>query len=161
MITTCAMVLINQEGDILACHGTGKPKNYGYDFPKGCVDDENESHFEAACRELKEETGLTIEQLDSEGLRASDYIIDGGVYKHNVKKNIHLFLCPLTKFPNLETLECTTFFQTKQGKSLPEMDGYKIITKEERNLFNKVLWNKFEIIDDLNAKFEYKNRKNV
>lgn len=156
MITTCAMVLINQNGDILACHGTGKPKNYGYDFPKGCVDDENESHLEAACRELKEETGLTIEQLYCEGLRASDYIIDGGVYQHNDKKNIHLFLCPLKKFPNLETLECTTFFTTKEGKSLPEMDGYKIITKKERNLFNKVLWNKFELIDNLNSKVEYK-----
>lgn len=157
MTTTCAMILINQNGDILACHGTGKPKDTGYDFPKGCVDDENESHFEAACRELKEETGLTIEQLELDGLTVSEYIIDGGVYQHNHEKNIHLFLCPVKNFPDLATLNCTTFFHTKEGKSLPEMDGYKVIGKKERKLFNKVLWNKFDIIDGLNSMADYGN----
>ena len=33
---------------------------------------------------------------------------------------------------------------------LPEMNGFKIISKSERGMFNKVLQNKFEIIDSFN-----------
>ena len=36
------------------------------------------------------------------------------------------------------------------GKQFPEIDGYKVIKKEDRNLFNRVLQNKFEIIDEFN-----------
>ena len=133
MTTTCAMILINQNGDILACHGTGKPKDTGYDFPKGCVDDENESHFEAACRELKEETGLTIEQLELDGLTVSEYIIDGGVYQHNHEKNIHLFLCPVKNFPDLATLNCTTFFIQRKENHYQKWMDIKSSGKKKEN----------------------------
>lgn len=44
---TCAMVLINKDGDILGCHGTEKPIENGYDLPKGCRDDadKDDLHF--------------------------------------------------------------------------------------------------------------------
>ena len=32
----------------------------------------------------------------------------------------------------------------------PEVDSFAIIDKEHRKVFNKVLWDKFEIIDSLN-----------
>lgn len=154
--TTCAMVLIDKDGNILACHGTGKPADTGYDFPKGCVD-EDETHFEAACREMKEETGLTLESLYKNNLIAVAQQLDGGIHKHNNHKDIHLFLCPLKEFPKIESLECTSFFTAPNGKEFPEMNGYKIISKEERNLFNKVLWDKFPIIDKINSMVDYGN----
>lgn len=134
--------MINKQGSILACHGTGKPKDYGFDFPKGCVD-EGEDDIDGALRELKEETGIILPNNES--------IIDCGVHNHNKEKNIHIFVYPIEEFPDVSTLKCTTFFELN-GKTLPEVDFYEIIPKEERNKFNKVLQNKFDIIDK-NTKF--------
>ena len=47
---TSAVVIIDSEGNILGCHGTGKPAGRGYDFPKGCVE-EDEADIAAAIRE--------------------------------------------------------------------------------------------------------------
>lgn len=150
MKTSSGFVLIDKSGRILGCHATGKPNDYGYDFPKWHVEPD-ETHFEAALRELKEETNLTIEELDG----VSDYIIDCGVYPHTKKKNIHLYIYPLNEFPDLNKLKCTTYFTTKDGNNILEMDGYKIISKDERKMFNRALWDKFDLIDDLNSRVEY------
>lgn len=136
---TCAVVIINKNGDILGCHGTGKPNGEGYDFPKGCAD-AGESDLEAALRELKEETGIIM---------SNDELIDCGVYKHNKKKNIHIFMCQTDTFPLIECLKCSTYFEF-EGRKLPEVNGYEIISKSERFKFNKVLQDKFEIIDKFN-----------
>lgn len=134
--TTCAVVLINKEGDILGCHSIDRRT---YDFPKGCVEP-GESDIDAACRELKEEAGIEVDKTT---------LIDCGTYNHNREKYIHIFLKQVTEFPNLSTLCCTTYFE-RYGKQFPEVDGYKIISKSERSLFNMVLQNKFEIIDKFN-----------
>ena len=138
---TAAIVIIDSEGNILGCHGTGKPKDSGYDFPKGCVE-ENEVDIAAAIRELREETDIYLDD--------SYRLIDAGVYLHNKEKNIHLFIYKTNYFPDLNTLKCTSCFENKYGKMIPEVDSYKIISKEERGMFNKVLQNKFEIIDSFN-----------
>ena len=57
---TAAIVIINPDGDILGCHGTNKPRNSGFDFPKGLVDPD-ETDIEAAIRELREETSLVLD----------------------------------------------------------------------------------------------------
>lgn len=141
-IITCAVVIINSKGDILGCHGTGKDKLTGYDFPKGCADD-GESDLEAALRELHEETGIVITDIKN--------IVDCGVYTHNNKKNIHIFMYKTENFPDIKNLKCTTYFSL-HGKEYPEIDDYEIIHKHERYRFNKVLSNKFEIIDKFNQK---------
>ena len=139
------MVMIDRDGNILGCHGTGKPKDSGYDFPKGCVD-EGETDFEAACRELKEETGLSMELLRDGGFLATDEVIDLGVYRHNREKNIHIFVCPVNGIP-MDKLVCNSFFEL-HGRQIPEVDGYRMIGKDERSMFNRVLWNKFDMIDE-------------
>jgi 8-oxo-dGTP pyrophosphatase MutT (NUDIX family) len=139
---TAAVVIINKNGDILGCHGTGKPQDTGFDFPKGLVED-GERSVEAALRELREETGYILKEED---------LFDVGEYPHNKEKNIHIFLHRVYKdeeMPDISQLKCQSFFEFK-GKEYPEVDYFEIIPKSDRNKFNKVLQNKFEIIDFFN-----------
>ena len=141
-LVTAAIVMINKKGDILAGHATGRKMDTGWDFPKGCVDG-NESHIHAAVRELMEETGINLWDIEDAKL------LDLGIFPHNKEKDIHIYLCQVDEFPNLDELECTSYFEL-DGKQIPEVNAFKIISKEERHLFNKVLHNKFEIIDKYN-----------
>lgn len=141
-LVTAAIVMIDKEGNILACHATGRKMDTGWDFPKGCVE-EGEEHLQAAIRELREETDIHL--LDYDRARIKDL----GVFPHNKEKDIHIFLYQTTWFPNLSELKCTSFFE-HNGEQIPEVNAYKIISKKERHLFNKVLQNKFEIIDKYN-----------
>ena len=138
---TAAIVMINSQGDILGCHGTNKPKDSGFDFPKGLVEP-NETDVEGALRELREETGYVL---------SKDHLTDAGVHPHNKEKNIHLFLCKIEQLPDPKNLKCNSFFELN-GKQYPECDFFEIISKENRHKFNKVLWNKFDIIDEYNSK---------
>ena len=52
--------------------------------------------------------------------------------------------------PNLKSLKCISYFETDDGKSLPEMNGYKVIGKEERNLFYKGLQKILKNIKEIN-----------
>ena len=138
---TAAVVIINPQGDILGCHGTGKPHDSGFDFPKGLVEP-GETDIEAALRELKEETSLVLKE---------DQLIDCGIYPHNKEKNIHLFIHRTEILPDPEKLVCRSFFTLDHKEyQYPECDFFEIIHYSERTKFNKVLWNKFEIIDKFN-----------
>ena len=142
---TCALVIINKDGDILGCHGTGKPIENGYDFPKGCYDSKDKDELSTAIRELREETGIKLSMSEIAS------IVDCGTHSHTKGKDIHIFLLKVEIFPNIDDLKCDSYFEWKFGKKLPEVNGYKIITKEDRSkYFYKVLQNKFEIIDQFN-----------
>ena len=136
---TAAVVIINSKGDILGCHGTNRTGG-GFDFPKGCLED-GESPRDAAIRELQEETGIVLD---------GNFLIDCGEHPHNREKRIHIFLYKTEEFPDPDILWCSTYFELN-GKMLPEVNGYEIIPKEKRQeKFNKVLLNKFEMIDKAN-----------
>ena len=135
---TAAIVIIDKYGNILGCHTTGKPKGMGYDFPKGLVA-EGESDKDAAIRELWEETDIRLKHPEK--------LIDCGVHPHNKEKNIHIFLYQTEYFPS--PLKCNSFFELN-GKKILEVDSYMVISKNQRGMFNKVLQNKFEIIDSFN-----------
>lgn len=140
---TAAVVIINSQGDILGCHATGRPLDLGWDFPKGLVEP-GESDADAAVRELREETGIKL---------SPDTLFDAGVHSHNKEKDIHLFLYLTEQMPDIERLRCSTYFDVTDRatgevlRTCPECNGYEIIPKSERKKFNKVLWNKFDIID--------------
>lgn len=136
---TAAVVIIDDDGYILGCHATGRPVNWGYDFPKGCVE-EGETDLEGALRELQEETGLRIAAGEGQ-------IIDAGIHHHNKEKNIHIFIYKVKEMPDINTLKCESYFERK-GKEVPEVDGYKIISRKERWVFNGVLQDKFDLIDE-------------
>jgi len=141
-IISCALVIIDKYRNILGCHGTGKPNENGYDFPKGCAE-EGENHLDAALRELMEETGIILSK--------SEPIIDAGIHYHNKRKDIHIFIYRIKQFPDVKTLNCTSYFIDRNGKETLEMDSFKIISKNERKeLFYHGLQNKFELIDKIN-----------
>lgn len=127
-LITCGIIITNNNNDILAGHPTGKKYDKEcYDILKGCCD-KGEEDLDCALRELNEEAGIILPREE---------IVDLGVYEYNEEKNIHLFLFRTDEFPNLKKLHCKSYFETANGKMLPEMNGYKIINKHERHLFYK------------------------
>ena len=89
-------------------------------------------------------------QMDDSDRDKIHELIDCGIHPHNKEKNIHIFIYPTFWFPEITQLKCNSFFELN-GKQYPEVDDYRIIKKDERHLFNKVLQDKFEIIDKFNG----------
>lgn len=140
---TCAVIIADSNNAILSGHATGK--KYGnecYDLLKGCCD-KGEEDIDCAIRELFEESGFSLQTK-------KDCIIDLGIYKYNREKDIHVFLYRVNRFPNLKKLKCTSYFETPDGKTLPEMNGYRVIRKNERNLFYKGIQFVLNKIKELN-----------
>ncbi len=63
MLTTCGIYLYSLKSrKILVCHATRSPWNF-WSIPKG-IKEEDEDCYNAAVRELKEETGLDINKIN-------------------------------------------------------------------------------------------------
>lgn len=137
---TCGIIIMDDNKSILAGHPTGKKYDKEcYDILKGCCE-KGEEDLDCALRELYEESGFVIKDKEK--------IIDLGIKNYNKKKDMHLFLYRVKKFPSLKKLKCTSFFELN-GKMIPEMNGYKIINKNKRYLFYKGLQFIFKTIDEL------------
>lgn len=126
--TTCA-VLYKYEDTYLICHAT---LSRYWTLPKG-IKDENETTAEAAIREMEEETGI---KLDKEKLV---YI---GKFPYLKDKDIVLFKYKAEEIPDIKKLKCTTYFETADGRKLPEVDHFTMATKKElKQKLNKNLYN--------------------
>ena len=112
-----AGIIIKCPSGILMCHPTGRSFSDGnYDIPKGHVE-ENEQFFEACIRELKEETGIVLEDTSK--------VKDIGLFDYYGSKCLYLFSIVLDKDVDIEKLKCTsTFINKKTGKETLEMNGY-------------------------------------
>lgn len=140
---TCGIVLMDKEKNILTGHPTGKSLDKGnYDLLKGCAN-EGEDDLDCAIRELKEEARFNAEPY-------RDSIIDLGVHNYNREKMIHLFLLNLEKMPSLLHLSCDSYFKTKGGETLPEMNGYRIVRLDDRSWLFPRLLKVIENIPELN-----------
>lgn len=139
---TCGIILMNKDKAILAGHPTGKGFHKEcYDILKGCCD-AGEEDIDCAIRELREESGIDLSDK-------KDKIIDLGIKHYNKTKDIHLFLYKVDKFPRLRSLTCNSYFPLN-GDMLPEMSGYKVISKKDRYLFYRGLQIVFKDIKEIN-----------
>lgn len=117
-----AGLILTDKTKFLGCHSTG---NYFYDIPKGSIE-EGETPREACVREVQEETGLLVNH---------ENLIDLGVFEYNYEKNLHLFLLVKDDLPSADNMICTTYFETKKGKILPEADRFRYIKFAEKEVF--------------------------
>jgi len=95
MKISAGIIFIN-ENKILLGHSTG---NKHWDIPKGLIED-GEKPVDAAIRETKEETNITVFQEELKDL---------GEFKYRSDKKLHLFLCE-NKNINVLNFECTSYF---------------------------------------------------
>lgn len=118
--TSCGVIVRRAAGELLLCHATGR--NY-WDIPKG-VRDDGETSIAAALRELREETGLELDELRLQDL---------GVHKYLPGKDLHLFvLNPPDPALDLDLCRCSTHYTPRYGKGeIPEVDAYRWTSRAE------------------------------
>lgn len=110
---SCGIVILNPGRELLLCHVTGQGH---WDLPKGGMD-AGETPLEAALRETREETGLSL-------AAEADRLRDLGRLRYTGKKDLHLFAIRMPRF-DLAPLHCASVFEERpSGRRLPEMDGY-------------------------------------
>lgn len=115
-------VIVTDTRFILGC----LPTNHNlYDIPKG-HNEEGESFFDTALRELQEETGI-----DAKG----QVMIDLGIFSYNSHKNLYLYLYKMDRLPPVNTLKCSSYFR-QNGRNIPEMNGYKHIPLHRLDMFS-------------------------
>jgi len=121
-----AGIIISCPSGILMCHPTEKSdKDGNYDIPKGHVEP-GEDYFEACARELKEETGLDVNDFKSE-------IKELGRFFYRKGKDLYLFYVRLDYDIDVSKLVCKSTFVSKiSGRTLPEMDGYVLSWNSEK-----------------------------
>jgi len=76
----------------------------------------------AACRELREETGLVAPE---------DALVDLGVRPYLRYKDLALFAWVVGDLPDPGTLVCSEYFLLANGTRLPEFDRFGLFTPEE------------------------------
>ncbi|MFY9307711.1 MAG: NUDIX hydrolase [Bacteroidia bacterium] len=118
--TTCGIFLYSTLlKKILACHATNSPWNR-WSIPKGLKDD-GETIFEAASRELMEETGLDIKELNVLAIHSLPAV----KYKKQ-NKILESFLVitgsEIASYP----FKCSTLIDDR----FPEVDSWKWISLE-------------------------------
>lgn len=121
---SCGVIIIDKTTrQILACHPSlhsYKPGNW--DIPKGHLE-KDETHIQAALRELKEEAGITLNESD---------LYDCGIFLYTKYKDLHLYVAECDVF--LPELKCTTYF-CFEGRQPLEVDSYRLINDDQTNMF--------------------------
>ena len=109
LLTTCG-VLVSDGHRLILGHATGSAR---WDIPKG-IAEPGENFADAATRELREETGLSVlaEQLRSLGVH--DYL---------PSKRLALFYWHRDPIPDPTLLSCSSMV-TASGRSFPEFDRF-------------------------------------
>jgi 8-oxo-dGTP pyrophosphatase MutT (NUDIX family) len=120
-IITCGIYLYSTVSQkLLVCHATHSPWNR-WSIPKG-MKDEGEKIYDAAVRELYEETGLKIKNIHI----VSKYSLPSSKYKKQ-NKVLESFLLITDTDLTAHTFTCHTFIED----NFPEIDSWKWITLEQ------------------------------
>jgi putative (di)nucleoside polyphosphate hydrolase len=105
------LLLLNLEEELLLCHATGSRH---WDVPKGAAA-EGESSAQAACREAREECGLTFNAGD---------LHEVGCFAYRPQKDLCLHAMLIERI-DLDRCACTSFFVDRHGRRRPEMDRFQ------------------------------------
>jgi 8-oxo-dGTP pyrophosphatase MutT (NUDIX family) len=142
---SCGVVLVNESRQILMIHATNQ---HHWDIPKG-TKNQDEREVDAALRELREETGVILDERD---------LTDLSWHIYNNYKDLWVFIGVM---PNVKTsdLHCTSHY-TYNNCEIPEADEFAMIHLEDIdkyccNSLSRVMENslKKDINDFLNRKF--------
>lgn len=117
MIYTAGIFLFNKDNNLLIVHPTNAPKTK-WSIPKGLVDD-NEDVYDAAVRELFEETNIDIRLLKPVFVRRGDNV----PYKNKKKTLCPFFVKVFDDMDNIE-LKCTSMVEIAGKKPFPENDKF-------------------------------------
>jgi 8-oxo-dGTP pyrophosphatase MutT (NUDIX family) len=109
---SCGVVITDGESLLIGHVTNGK----WWDLPKGGVAS-GESFLQAAVRELREETGIEVDGAQLTPL---------GLFDYKPKKDLMLYLWRVEVMPDAKTLVCTSHFQDKRGRRLPELDAFQV-----------------------------------
>lgn len=111
---SAGVILFDSKKSVLfLAHVTGQRH---WDIPKGGID-VDERAIEAAIRELREETGISL---------TPSQLVDLGEFKYNPKKDLHLFFSEIDSSTILcEHCVCTSFFENKIHQQVPEVDSFE------------------------------------
>ena len=140
MKTTCGVFLFDKYDRILIVHPNGEPYNK-WSIPKG-IKEKNETDWEAAKREVKEETNI---DLNSIPIKFYDYI--GVIPYKNKKKILSAFIVNIDMELPEKYLKCTSKFTCKTtGNRFVEVDNHQwvyidialnVINKNQKQLYLK------------------------
>ncbi len=116
-VTSCG-VIVTDGNRLLLGHASRSPR---WDIPKG-VADPGETFTEAACRELREETGLVAPR---------DALRPLGVKPYLRNKDLALFAWVVDALPDPAALTCAAFYELRNGARLPEFDRFGLYTIDD------------------------------
>jgi ADP-ribose pyrophosphatase YjhB (NUDIX family) len=123
-LISCGVIVTNTN-DILLGHVTGQD---AWDIPKG-MPIEGETFFNAAIRELKEETGLILDSSIFNIL---------GTFAYSNKKNLFLLSYITNELPELDKMMCNSYFISEKNgvkNELVEIDDFKYVPWTEMQQF--------------------------
>lgn len=121
---SCGVIIIDKTTrQLLACHPSlHSYKDGNWDIPKGHLE-ANETHIQAALRELEEEAGIKLKEED---------LFDCGMFLYTKYKDLHLYVAEYDVF--LPELKCSTYFHF-EGRQPLEVDSYKLVSDDHTQVY--------------------------
>ena len=131
---SAGVVIILKGNKFLLCHPTNQKWFESYSFPKGGLN-ECESEIDAAIRELKEETSISLNKSMLENIK-DPIIIDYKNKKGFNYKKVYLYI---TRIDSLSQIGLNSETLDKSQLQLEEIDWAGFLTKEEAEprIFNR------------------------
>ena len=115
---TCGTIVHDGGGRLLLGQATGSRR---WDIPKGLAEP-GETQLAAAVRELREESGLEADPAALVALGVHDYLPG---------KRLALFAWQPAAMPDPAGLRCSSLFQFRDGRWLPEIARFAVVPQTE------------------------------
>lgn len=141
MIATCGIYLYSKQlKKILVCHSTNASRN-SWSIPKG-IKNNNEDIFEAATRELNEETGVSLKELNI----LQTYPLPPVKYQRQNKILESFLVITDTDLTNHHFI-CRSLVNDK----IPEVDGWKWVSLGNKNILHESQQKNLFLIEKLTS----------